>query len=318
MPWFCKVEFTIMCWGRTWIFTEHWMLVLLISKQRHPLHWICHLCDLKKKRKIFSQFSVLILIGKTCSLSWPVWGFVWWWWWGPDNTFLSLILWEVSPLLNAQGLGELGHPVLGHCWTADFTFSHLLIGKLNGTLVSQSEVMSVCAFCVCWQRGSLTLLLCAASGLVSALERVFQQGFKAPRLLRNIFLWDFWGEWEGDTPEPVCVFGIHPAVFLSTAAVKADFLEASQQLNCHESPSLCCREREPLSLPKLTLYSLQWLGFVLAAGTEQNKLSYWGRGLWWVDTWWHSENKKSHLWEAELSFRAQQDGSSAVGMYWTL
>lgn len=79
--------------------------------------------------------------------------------------------------------------------------------------------MSVCAFCVCWQRGSLTLLLCGESGLVSALEQVFQHGFKSPRLFKNVFIWDFLGEWEDNIPEPVCVFETHPAMFLITAVV---------------------------------------------------------------------------------------------------
>uniref|UniRef100_A0A8C4VT40 DENN domain containing 5A n=1 Tax=Gopherus evgoodei TaxID=1825980 RepID=A0A8C4VT40_9SAUR len=41
------------------------------------------------------------------------------------------------------------------------------------------------------ERGSLTLLLCGESGLVSALEQVFQHGFKSPRLFKNVFIWDF-------------------------------------------------------------------------------------------------------------------------------
>ncbi|KAM4667193.1 DENN domain-containing protein 5A isoform 2-T2 [Amazona ochrocephala] len=43
------------------------------------------------------------------------------------------------------------------------------------------------------ERGSLTLLLCGESGLVSALEQVFQHGFKSPRLFKNVFIWDFLG-----------------------------------------------------------------------------------------------------------------------------
>lgn len=61
-----------------------------------------------------------------------------------------------------------------------------------------------------WQRGSLTLLLCGESGLVSALEQVFQHGFKSPRLFKNVFIWDFLGKWEEYIPEPVCDFEIHP------------------------------------------------------------------------------------------------------------
>ncbi|XP_075044618.1 DENN domain-containing protein 5A isoform X2 [Mixophyes fleayi] len=41
------------------------------------------------------------------------------------------------------------------------------------------------------ERGSLTLLLCGECGLVSALEQVFQHGFKSPRLFKCIFIWDF-------------------------------------------------------------------------------------------------------------------------------
>ncbi|XP_036391026.1 DENN domain-containing protein 5A-like isoform X1 [Megalops cyprinoides] len=41
------------------------------------------------------------------------------------------------------------------------------------------------------ERGSLTLLLCGEFGLVSALEQVFQHGFKSPRLFKNVFIWDF-------------------------------------------------------------------------------------------------------------------------------
>ncbi|XP_029438171.1 DENN domain-containing protein 5A isoform X3 [Rhinatrema bivittatum] len=41
------------------------------------------------------------------------------------------------------------------------------------------------------ERGSLTLLLCGESGLVYALEQVFQHGFKSPRLFKNVFIWDF-------------------------------------------------------------------------------------------------------------------------------
>ncbi|MBN3273222.1 DEN5A protein, partial [Polyodon spathula] len=40
------------------------------------------------------------------------------------------------------------------------------------------------------ERGSLTLLLCGECGLVSALEQVFQHGFKSPRLFKNVFIWD--------------------------------------------------------------------------------------------------------------------------------
>ncbi|KAJ1177333.1 hypothetical protein NDU88_002592 [Pleurodeles waltl] len=41
------------------------------------------------------------------------------------------------------------------------------------------------------ERGSLTLLLCGENGLVTALEQVFQHGFKSPRLFKNVFIWDF-------------------------------------------------------------------------------------------------------------------------------
>ncbi|XP_063800141.1 DENN domain-containing protein 5A isoform X2 [Pseudophryne corroboree] len=41
------------------------------------------------------------------------------------------------------------------------------------------------------ERGSLTLLLCGECGLVSALEQVFQHGFKSPRLFKCMFIWDF-------------------------------------------------------------------------------------------------------------------------------
>lgn len=37
----------------------------------------------------------------------------------------------------------------------------------------------------------MTLLLCGEGGLVSALEQVFQHGFKSPRLFKSIFIWDF-------------------------------------------------------------------------------------------------------------------------------
>ncbi|KAG9463868.1 hypothetical protein GDO78_020910, partial [Eleutherodactylus coqui] len=40
-------------------------------------------------------------------------------------------------------------------------------------------------------KGSLTLLLCGECGLVSALEQVFQHGFRSPRLFKSIFIWDF-------------------------------------------------------------------------------------------------------------------------------
>uniref|UniRef100_A0A8C3VB68 DENN domain containing 5A n=1 Tax=Catharus ustulatus TaxID=91951 RepID=A0A8C3VB68_CATUS len=56
------------------------------------------------------------------------------------------------------------------------------------------------------ERGSLTLLLCGEGGLVSALEQVFQHGFKSPRLFKNVFIWDFLGKWEDAIPEPVCIF----------------------------------------------------------------------------------------------------------------
>uniref|UniRef100_A0A8C6X186 DENN domain containing 5A n=1 Tax=Naja naja TaxID=35670 RepID=A0A8C6X186_NAJNA len=45
------------------------------------------------------------------------------------------------------------------------------------------------------ERGSLTLLLCGEGGLVSALEQVFQHGFKSPRLFKNVFIWDFLGKY---------------------------------------------------------------------------------------------------------------------------
>ncbi|XP_078537095.1 DENN domain-containing protein 5A isoform X3 [Lissotriton helveticus] len=41
------------------------------------------------------------------------------------------------------------------------------------------------------ERGSLTLLLCGENGLVTALEQVFQHGFRSPRLFKNVFIWDF-------------------------------------------------------------------------------------------------------------------------------
>ncbi|XP_043915046.1 DENN domain-containing protein 5A isoform X1 [Protopterus annectens] len=41
------------------------------------------------------------------------------------------------------------------------------------------------------ERGSLTLLLCGECGLVSALEQVFQHGFRSPRLFKNMFIWDY-------------------------------------------------------------------------------------------------------------------------------
>ncbi|KAM9301660.1 DENN domain-containing protein 5A [Gastrophryne carolinensis] len=41
------------------------------------------------------------------------------------------------------------------------------------------------------ERGSLTLLLCGEGGLVSALEQVFQHGFKSPRLFKSVFIWDY-------------------------------------------------------------------------------------------------------------------------------
>uniref|UniRef100_H3BD80 DENN domain containing 5A n=1 Tax=Latimeria chalumnae TaxID=7897 RepID=H3BD80_LATCH len=41
------------------------------------------------------------------------------------------------------------------------------------------------------ERGSLTLLLCGETGLVSALDQVFQHGFKSPRLFKSVFIWDF-------------------------------------------------------------------------------------------------------------------------------
>lgn len=67
-------------------------------------------------------------------------------------------------------------------------------------------VLSVCAR----QRGSLTLLLCGESGLVSALEQVFQHGFKSPRLFKNVFIWDFLGKWEEDIPKPIYLKYFHP------------------------------------------------------------------------------------------------------------
>lgn len=69
------------------------------------------------------------------------------------------------------------------------------------------------------QRGSLTLLLCGESGLVSALEQVFQHGFKSPRLFKNVFIWDFLGKCEEDVPEPVCAVKACPSKFLIFAAV---------------------------------------------------------------------------------------------------
>lgn len=63
------------------------------------------------------------------------------------------------------------------------------------------------------------LLLCGESGLVSALEQVFQHGFKSPRLFKNVFIWDFLGKWEEGIPEPVFVFEIYPSVFLVVATV---------------------------------------------------------------------------------------------------
>uniref|UniRef100_A0AAY4E4E7 DENN domain-containing protein 5A n=1 Tax=Denticeps clupeoides TaxID=299321 RepID=A0AAY4E4E7_9TELE len=41
------------------------------------------------------------------------------------------------------------------------------------------------------ERGSLTVLLCGEYGLVWALEQVFQNGFRSPRLFKNVFIWDF-------------------------------------------------------------------------------------------------------------------------------
>ncbi|XP_053321243.1 DENN domain-containing protein 5B isoform X1 [Spea bombifrons] len=42
------------------------------------------------------------------------------------------------------------------------------------------------------ERGSLTILLCGESGLVSALEQVFHHGFKTARIFhKSIFIWDF-------------------------------------------------------------------------------------------------------------------------------
>ncbi|XP_069484652.1 DENN domain-containing protein 5B isoform X2 [Ambystoma mexicanum] len=42
------------------------------------------------------------------------------------------------------------------------------------------------------ERGSLTILLCGESGLVAALEQVFQHGFKSSRMFqKNVFIWDF-------------------------------------------------------------------------------------------------------------------------------
>lgn len=97
-------------------------------------------------------------------------------------------------------------------------------------------VLSVCV----WQRGSLTLLLCGESGLVSALEQVFQHGFKSPRLFKNVFIWDFLGKCDENITEPVCVFETYPSVFLIIATVSqlvwTKYLsEASQQLKCFKS-----------------------------------------------------------------------------------
>ncbi|XP_073506205.1 DENN domain-containing protein 5B isoform X1 [Phyllobates terribilis] len=42
------------------------------------------------------------------------------------------------------------------------------------------------------ERGSLTILLCGESGLVSALEQVFHHGFKSARIFhKSVFIWDF-------------------------------------------------------------------------------------------------------------------------------
>lgn len=110
--------------------------------------------------------------------------------------------------------------------------------------------MSVCAFCVCWQRGSLTLLLCGEGGLVSALEQVFQHGFKSPRLFKNVFIWDFLGKWEDAIPEPVCIFEIHPYVpyhcCCVSAGVKSRLLLSSW--TAMRAPT--CQEREPLPSAK--------------------------------------------------------------------
>lgn len=55
--------------------------------------------------------------------------------------------------------------------------------------------MSYCVYLCAPQRGSLTLLLCGEYGLVWALEQVFQHGFKSPRLFKNVFIWDFLGNY---------------------------------------------------------------------------------------------------------------------------
>lgn len=90
---------------------------------------------------------------------------------------------------------------------------HVILLSLN----CQTELS---ALCVCaWQRGSLTLLLCGESGLVSALEQVFQHGFKSPRLFKNVFIWDFLGKCEENIPESVYVFETYTSVFLITATV---------------------------------------------------------------------------------------------------
>ena len=45
------------------------------------------------------------------------------------------------------------------------------------------------------EKGSLTVLLCGESGLVSALEQVFLYGFKSTRLFgKNFYIWDYFGE----------------------------------------------------------------------------------------------------------------------------
>ncbi len=48
---------------------------------------------------------------------------------------------------------------------------------------------------LCFQRGSLTVLLCGEGGLVWALEQFFHHGFRSARIFqKNVFVWDFYGK----------------------------------------------------------------------------------------------------------------------------
>ena len=54
-------------------------------------------------------------------------------------------------------------------------------------------------------KGSLTVLLCGENGLVTALEQVFQYGFKSSRLFtKNFYIWDYFSKPQNEIVQ-ICI-----------------------------------------------------------------------------------------------------------------